>query len=545
MSTHTKETLVVVCGLLAILLLFFFGLGALGLTGADEPRYAEVAKEMYLSHDYVTPHLLGQPWFEKPILYYWCAALSFSILGINETAARLPSAMAAFVLTLSLFFMTRRVFNLETRVMSVCIFASSIGAIGFSHAASTDMLLTACFSIAMIGFFAVLHEPPGASQTWKLMMAYVALGLSMLAKGPVGLALASLTLLFYFAAAKNWEAIKQLRLPMGIGIVMLVAAPWYVLCYRVNGWSFVQAFFIHHNLLRFTTNEFQHSRPIWFYAPVLLIGLLPWTFFLTVPLRRLKEITHRDFWNNHPQSSFLFLWILIPVAFFSLAQSKLPGYILPVLVPLSIILGRALESSFRTSSTVPTGPRLDNSLRIAYALEIIFLITLLIFRHAIGVSAHFPVAIASRNIGIAVGLSVAALLFAIFSRQGAKITWLCHVLFMALLVVMSPWQWLPRLDSELTARPAALAIAGSSANPQVFTYGVSREIRYGLDFYLSPPPTTLNSLEEIQNHGHLHLAFLVLPAKCPVPISKPFAIDGRPVFESSQIRVVRIAESSK
>lgn len=146
-------------GLGVILLLCFLRLDAMGLTGPDEPRYAEVAKEMLQSHDFITPRLLGQPWFEKPVLYYWLAASAYSLWGVNETAARLPSAAAALLLTLTLFLGTRPILNFETRWLSSIVFATSLGAIAFSRAASTDMLLTATFSIAMILFWVTLSDP--------------------------------------------------------------------------------------------------------------------------------------------------------------------------------------------------------------------------------------------------------------------------------------------------------------------------------------------------------------------------------------------------
>jgi 4-amino-4-deoxy-L-arabinose transferase-like glycosyltransferase len=165
--------------------LFFYGLGQFGLVGADEPRYAQVAREMLERHDWITPTLGGRPWLEKPVLYYWQAMIAYSLFGVRDWAARLPSAVDASLIVLGVYFFLRKLrpgFHLDGALMT----ASAAGLVGFAHSASTDMPLAAMFSLAMLGWYAWWET----SQKIYLAAFYVCLALAVLAKGPVAPALA-------------------------------------------------------------------------------------------------------------------------------------------------------------------------------------------------------------------------------------------------------------------------------------------------------------------------------------------------------------------
>jgi 4-amino-4-deoxy-L-arabinose transferase-like glycosyltransferase len=530
--------LIVILAMTGVYLLFFFRLDALGLTGPDEPRYAEVAKEMFLSRDYVTPRLLGQPWYEKPILYYWCTAFAFSRMGINETAARLPSAVSTLLLAACLFFATRRLFRLDARVCIATVFSTTLAIVAFSHAASTDMLFTATFSITMILFFTALTGPDSPASRFQLFLAYATLGLSALAKGPLGVLLASLILSVFHMAGGRRREVSRIRFLPGIAILALVAAPWYLLCAYANGWSFIHTFLIQHNVMRFATNQFQHAQPFWFFVPTVLIGFLPWSFFLILPARHIRKVLEKDYWQEHPQTLFLILWIAIPFLFFTLAQSKLPGYILPVFVPLSILLGKTL-ADVRNPQTGKVQPILGLALwQWASLFEVIFFVFLYFARH------HLAAAIRPSFAGLAEWIcwtscmAIVLIVISSFLRRNLQLTILMNAAYIIVIVLLSTQLLLPGIDAELSVRPATQLIHQLSPRPAVFTARASRSIRYGLDFYMTPPPTHGISISDIEKWRSGGTAFLIMPAE-----SNPLPPHGMQSFyESTLMRVFRTVQ---
>ncbi|MGH9603466.1 MAG: ArnT family glycosyltransferase, partial [Terriglobales bacterium] len=311
--------------------LFFFGLNSFGLVGPDEPRYAQVAREMLERNDWVTPTLYGQVWLEKPVLYYWGAQLSFRVFGVSDWAARLPLAVLAALLVAAVYFFTRR-FRPGAEMEAALITASSAAWLGFARGVSTDLPLAAPFGIGMLSWFA-WHV---TQQRRWLAVFYFFLGLAMLAKGPVAPFLAGAIVLAFAVVQRDSRLVlRTLWLP-GIGIFLAVAAPWYV-AVQLRNPEFFRVFIVEHNLARFSTDVFRHAQPFWFYLPVLLLGLMPWTAaVIAVVVEALRD------WRSGVRDSlteFLLIWATLPVVFFSISQSKLPGYILPAFPPLLLLAG--------------------------------------------------------------------------------------------------------------------------------------------------------------------------------------------------------------
>ncbi len=340
MTVRTKLLvlqIVVVVGVCAFF--FFFGLGAFGLLGADEPRYAQIAREMLVRHDWIVPTLNGAPWLEKPVLLYWKVMNSYSIFGVHDWAARVPSAVHATTLVLAIFFFMRR-FRPGSELDAALITASSAGIIGFARGASTDMLVSAPFCLAMLAWW-TWHET--GKKLW-LAAFYGLLAVGVLAKGPVAPALAVLIVAAYAVLRRQGKIfVRSLWWP-GFLLFFVIVLPWY-LAVQSKVPQFFHIFFIEHNLERFGTNLYQHSQPFWYYIPVLLLAMLPWTVF-TVPAiaEAARSVVKRI--RANPQEadetadwlpSFLLLWTVIPVVFFSVSRSKLPGYILPA-IPAAAVL---------------------------------------------------------------------------------------------------------------------------------------------------------------------------------------------------------------
>jgi len=342
---------------------YFSHLGAIGFVGPDEPRYAWIARDMAETGDWVTPRLYGKPWFEKPPLYYWGAAICFKLFGVSEAAARLPSAISALLATLAMAWLAWRVYGAETARWLPLLLPTTVGMIGFSHAAATDMPFSAMLTIAMVCAAVVVglvpdesggngarHAAPPHGEAdvarWLALILFgFFLGLAVLAKGPAGIILCGGAVFVWALFTKLWRDALRLLHPAAIAVFCLTALPWYILCARRNA-DFFRIFIIEHNFKRYLTPEFQHIQPFWFYVPILCVALLPWTAGSLVLAMDAARIWREGSWRNS-RSLFLVCWILVPILFFSISKSKLPGYVLPSIPPLGLLAARAFSVRVR------------------------------------------------------------------------------------------------------------------------------------------------------------------------------------------------------
>jgi 4-amino-4-deoxy-L-arabinose transferase-like glycosyltransferase len=317
---------------------FFFRLGAVGLIGPDESRYAEVSRGMLERGDWVTPVLRGEPWLDKPPLYYWAAGASMWLLGETETAVRLPSAVAAFATCLAIAFIGNRLFGSSCGIRAALVLASSLGMVLYGRAAIMDSLLTLTLTIGLGAY--LVHATVRPSRTW-LAVAFAAFGAAVLAKGPIGILLPLIIIVLFQAASHRSLLPRASHLAISTLSFLAVVVPWHVAILHAQGWEFVEIFLLQHNVDRFLTTIHRHPGPIYYYLPILIVALVPWTVFVPAAVAR----SLRDRGVRH---LFLLLWIGVPLVFFSLAGSKLPGYILPVLPPLALLVGLAWAQASRT-----------------------------------------------------------------------------------------------------------------------------------------------------------------------------------------------------
>ena len=342
---------VLICATLYVC--YFSHLGAIGFVGPDEPRYAWIARDMMETGDWVTPRLYGKPWFEKPPLFYWGAAICFKWFGVSETSARLPSAISAFLATLALAWLARRWYGAETARWLLLLLPTTVGMIGFSHAAATDMPFSAMLTIAMVWAAVILglirdeNTPILPRTPWLALLLFgLFLGLAVLAKGPAAIILCGGAVFFWALFTKRWRDAFRLLHPVAIASFCATALPWYILCARRNP-DFFRVFIIEHNFKRYLTPEFQHIQPFWFYGPVLLVAFLPWTALFVWS----TVVGAVQFWRTQRASESTWLlvcWAGFCLLFFSISQSKLPGYILPALPPIMLVAANALAGKAKT-----------------------------------------------------------------------------------------------------------------------------------------------------------------------------------------------------
>jgi 4-amino-4-deoxy-L-arabinose transferase-like glycosyltransferase len=364
-------------------LLLAFRLGGVPLLGPDEPRYARVAVEMSRSGDLVTPTLQGQPWLEKPILYYWLAAGAMKMLGETETAARLPAVAAALLLILTTALLGARLYGRAAGLHAGFIVATALLTFATGRAASMDMLLagTVGAGLALLGVYQL-----GIGGPMVAMAGGAFLGLAVLAKGPIGLLLPILVLGTHFLIMRRHEAVRPAVTPAAILAFLAVAMPWYLLVWRAQGRAFVETFFVQHNVERFTSTVHHHPGSIFYYVPVLLVGLFPWSGLVLPAVGMVDRRQSSDVW--------LLSWVLVPLAFFSLAGSKLPGYILPVVLPLAILMGRAAAALVRGERPRDgLGPTAVGALTLPLGFLLLGAAAWLVWRREPGATLLLPVGV--------------------------------------------------------------------------------------------------------------------------------------------------------
>jgi 4-amino-4-deoxy-L-arabinose transferase-like glycosyltransferase len=335
----------------------FFGGDGLGLVGADEPRYAQIAHEMLVRFDSahtiknrlsacVTPYLYGRPWLEKPALYYWRAMFVFQDFGMHDWAARLPSATFAFIMVALIYLHMRR-FRPGGHLDAALITVACAGIIGFSRGASTDMQMAAPLAIGLLGWYAWYETD---SKFW-LFDIYFFTGVATLAKGPVAPFLALAIVAAFAFLRREWSLLRRSFWGPGVLLYFAMVLPWFIAVQHQNP-TFFREFFLEHNLERFASDRFQHQQPFWYYLVVVVLAVMPWTIIAARAFIdglvtsahewRTRHLTRCQPCNGQPGDAFpefLVIWALIPIIFFTFSRSKLPGYILPSIPPITILTG--------------------------------------------------------------------------------------------------------------------------------------------------------------------------------------------------------------
>jgi 4-amino-4-deoxy-L-arabinose transferase-like glycosyltransferase len=484
MTNRTRTDLLLMAGFCAFL--FFYGIGQFGLIGADEPRYAQVAREMLERHDWITPTLSGRAWLEKPPLYYWQAMLAYSALGVTDVAARVPAAVDATLLVIAVYLFFWR-FRRGLEIDAALITASCAGVVGYARAASMDMALASTFSIGMLAWWAWRES----GKRIYLALFYFCMALGMLAKGPVAPVLAAIVVIFFAAMTRERLVARTLWLP-GMALFCFVALPWYV-AVQLRNPQFFREFILEHNLARFSSDLYRHHQPFWYYLPVTAVALVPWIVFVVPafiqPLR--AWWTERKHTPAEPDLELQFglfacCWLVAPVAFFSLSQSKLPGYILPA-VPAGAIL---LADYLRHHLAPPEDEKesLSKTLVVLHALVAAapvvpsVLIAYLITQHRLPAGRPMIVALA-----IAFVLC-AAIAMTLVSRLGLRMLRFVTLIPVVLSVAAVLKLGTVSIDQSFSARPLAFELASvETGRLPVAVLGVSREMEYGLAFYRNQP----------------------------------------------------------
>jgi 4-amino-4-deoxy-L-arabinose transferase-like glycosyltransferase len=330
--------------LITLFVLVWFGsLEYRTLIKPDEGRYAEIPREMVATGDWLTPRLNGIKYFEKPPLQYWATATAFTLLGQSDGTARLWPGLTGFLGVLLAWFAGRRLFGPSAGVLAAATLASSLLYLMIGHINTLDMGLSFFLEAAICGFLLAQREDSHARR-WMLI-AWAALAFAVLSKGIVALVLTGATLVLYSLVFRDFSPWRRLEIARGLPLFLAIAAPWFIAVSMVNP-EFARFFFIHEHFERFLTKVHGRYQPAWYFIPILAMGLLPWT---GLALQSVGTAWRRYADSVFQPRRFLMLWCLVVFAFFSVSDSKLPSYILPLFPAAALLLGDALPRMSRNT----------------------------------------------------------------------------------------------------------------------------------------------------------------------------------------------------
>jgi 4-amino-4-deoxy-L-arabinose transferase-like glycosyltransferase len=444
-------------------LFFMIFLGRLQLREPDEGRYAEIPREMLERGDFITPYLNHVKYFEKPPLHYWVNAASLSVFGQNEFAARFPSALLGLGGVLLTYYFGRRVFGRREGLYGAMILGSSLGYLVLGRMNSIDMTLTFCMT-ACLGFFLMARRDGEQRKGLFYHLFYLFAALTVLAKGLIGIVLPGGIIFTYLLFTKRWRLLREMRIVTGSLLFLAVCVPWFVLVSLKNP-EFPRFFFIHEHFERFLTKVHHRYEPPWFFIPVILLGMIPWTFFLPEALKNAwKTRDHRKL--------YLVLWFGVVFAFFSASSSKLIPYVLPVFPALALLLGAAISESFDHDG-IP--------LRKYFLAAVLFLCFA-----GIGF-ASYPVVAANPKIGLAGALLTGAvflfgglLSFATLLKGRREVLFVLLGLTSCLAGIFGPPVIFARSIEKKSTRELAYLVRDRYPEVPLVSYGVYRQ---DLPFY--------------------------------------------------------------
>jgi 4-amino-4-deoxy-L-arabinose transferase-like glycosyltransferase len=489
---------------------FFAGLGRGAITDSDEAFYADSAREMVASGDWITPYYNYEPRFQKPVLYYWLTAAASVVLGENEMAARLWAAMAGLGLVLVTAAAGRRWYDESTGLLAGAIVATNFGYFSIGRMALPDLPLAFCITLAIWAALVATLEQERSPRKFVLLAA-LALGLGFLTKGPVGLIIPAIVIVPVLMIERRSIALTLSDIVLGFIVMVAVAVPWYVVMWIRHGNEYLQGFFIGDNFERFATDRFNDPRPWWFYAPIVAGGLLPWTPLalvwlgpLTQWIRRRRDIGTIDL--------RLLLWALLPLVFFSLSVGKQPRYVLPVLPPLALLLAHSIverTQEWRGLDGARSRPRRATGVVIGSMLSGVLFVALgaLLFRAQpllINVAPMFTYVAA-----VAIGTAGLAIVIVSLSPQ-----WRAAPVVIALAAAVT----LPALQfgalssggDDTVRQLARLVLQNRAAQEEVGTYGVF--VR-NLVFYARTKTTDIITDEQAVNFlSQSNRALMVAPS---------------------------------
>jgi len=350
-------------------LVYFLPTGLRSLANPDEGRYVEIAREMAVTGDYISPHLNGVLYFEKPPLVYWLEAGAIKIGGMNLWALRFWPIALAFLGVAAVYGTGRALWGRAAGLWSAAALGTSLLYFGVAQVIILDTAVSVFLTFALCAFLLAVRAPPGPTRRRWCWALYASMALALLTKGLIGVVIPCAIIFLWLLLLNKWRELRHAHLFSGVAILLILALPWHIAAALANpppgGWNwahffstdrhnqgFLWYYFIHEHVLRYIDPTTEHRvQPWWFFSAILVAGFYPWVFFLPQAIRSAAQ----GGWvrmKAEPEILLLFLWILFPLLFFSASSSKLVPYIVPSVPPLALLVGRWLAKVLVASSAL-------------------------------------------------------------------------------------------------------------------------------------------------------------------------------------------------
>lgn len=472
--------------LIAFCLALIVPLASHGLWIPDESRYAQISQEMLLSGNWVSPHFMGLRYFEKPVAGYWMIAIGQAIFGDNLFGVRIASALSVGLSAVLAYLLARRLWNDPRKSFASALLFLSFGLIaGQSAYANLDPQFTLWVNLSLVAlWFAVNSTGRERLAHWALLGFACAMG--FMTKGFLAWLLPALIALPYMLWQKRAGELFKYG-PLAVIVAILVCLPW-ALAVQMREPDFWSFFFWHEHIRRFAGDDAQHAQPIWYYVPVLLFASLPWAGLLPIALKRAWKT------KSLPTTGFLLLWLLLPLAFFSLSKGKLPTYIMPCMLPLALLMGPALVDRLKRAKL--NDVRLNAVLNLALGLILLLTLGFMQFKRPIYIDEPLNLALV---IIAVIGWIIANAWSALKPLNGWAAPAIGALLVVALLPAglpnrmvasKTPDQFIALHAQELAQSKmlmsndlgAAAALAWRTQRTDVVLYNTVGEVKYGLSY---------------------------------------------------------------
>lgn len=473
---------------LAMGLLFFIMLGSRPLFVPDEGRYAEIAREMAVRGDYVTPYLNGIKYFEKPALFYWLGAAVIKLTGPSITAVRSINAVLAILGCLLTYLAGRKLYGRAAGMIASIILGTSSLYFVMAHMVSLDLPVSVFLAASLYGFLFAVMEPENKNSRLYLYGAAAAAALAVLTKGLIGAVFPAMIAAAWLTIVGEWRQLKRLPVFSAFLVFLCIAAPWHMLVMYRNP-EFFHFYFIEQHFLRYTSMDVGHYQPAWFFIPTLLAGFFPWIVFLPQALAASMPRQLRDR-HQYASELFLIIWAMLIFVFFSFSKSKLIPYILPIMPALALLTGRYLADRLKAPS---------RGLIMGYAGLFLCsaIIAYLLWNISITVSHPLNATIYLR--ASTLPLVAGAFCSLLFARQSPRLALTTAMISAAMFLMIT--QGAIRFIDTRTVRPLAVTLKPLlQPHDEVMTYN---QYFQDLPFYLERQVSILNWRNEL-TYGMQH-----------------------------------------
>ena len=483
---YIERNNLIIVGLVALFMVVT-GISSVNLLDPDEPVYAETAREMLQYHDWLSPRIFDEFWYDKPPMYYWLVAICQSIFGVGEFAARFPASLMGALTVVAVYIGTTPLLGERTGFFSSLVLATSLQFFYMGKAAVTDTTLLFFMTSALLCFM-----------NKRYWLAYICCGLATVTKGPIGIVFpGTIILLYLILRGRFMELFTKIHLVRGLLLYFLVASPWYYAMYAVHGMEFIDTFLGFHNITRFTTPEHSNRVTFWFYFPVVILGMFPWTGLL---LQSFKNAWFSSRMDELEKLSFMHVWAFFVFIFFTVCKTKLTSYILPMWPPMAILVGWQLAYY--------EGKQRHNSSYFSWAVGSGIIIGILGIGWFVGARFLPEATMGMYMLGGLTLLILGAIIYTLLEYKDVALAALLHCALGAVTMVMAFVFIFPQIQDRFSVRTMA-EYYKTNVNHQLPIH-VDKFLRPGFKYYsdtngIELLPRTEAFRKTLASEGHVYI----------------------------------------